>query len=142
MSPDQNDYPPYLRETRFRLLQLFSTSSHQVQRVAFKTERLPVGELLQTAELHLDYHSITLFLHQQRLVSAISVDGMDKRKYHCPDNFIRIANSCYYLSVYMDTWHNAQFRCQDMNSSLATPDRLWKDRRLKKLLNMEPAGTL
>lgn len=74
-------------------------------------------------------------------VTGISVDGMHKRKYQCPANFVRIANSCYYLSVYMDTWRNAQFTCQDMNGSqLATPDRKWKDRRLKHLLNMEMAG--
>lgn len=66
---------------------------------------------------------------------------MDRRKYECPDNFIRLGNSCYYLSADMDTWHGAQFMCKDMSGSqLATPDKKWKDRKLKLLLNKKEAG--
>ncbi|XP_054262294.1 lithostathine-1-beta-like [Macrosteles quadrilineatus] len=88
--------------------------------------------------------TLTLLLSWISVASAaISVDGMDRRKYQCPDNFVRVASSCYYLSVYMDTWHGATFTCQTMNGShLATPDRKWKDRRLKKLLSMDMAARL
>lgn len=65
---------------------------------------------------------------------------MDKRIYHCPDDFIRIGNSCYFLSKYMDTWHGAQFVCKDRASQLATPNKKWKDRKLRRLLNNKIAG--
>lgn len=68
---------------------------------------------------------------------------MDRRKYECPDNFIRLGNSCYYLSADMDTWHGAQFICNDMSGSqLATPDKKWKDQKLRLLLNKKEAALL
>lgn len=73
--------------------------------------------------------------------TGITVNGMHNRRYHCPEDFIRLANSCYFLSVYMDTWSDAQNTCKNkFGSHLATPDRKWKDQRLKNLLSLTAAS--
>lgn len=68
--------------------------------------------------------------------------GMNKRRYECPDRFIRLGNSCYYLSAQMDTWQNAHFTCTDMGSHLAILDRKWEDRNMRSLLKKPEAALL
>ena len=56
----------------------------------------------------------------------------NKRMYAlCPPQFQRIWNECYYMSKEKANWLDAQFKCQDMDSKLAEPNKV-DDRRLRK----------
>ncbi|XP_075233556.1 galactose-specific lectin nattectin-like [Lycorma delicatula] len=70
------------------------------------------------------------------------VDGMDKRRYECPARFVRVGNSCYYLSANMASWRDAHFACADMASQLATLERKWEDRNMRSLLKKPEAARL
>ncbi|KAK9508263.1 hypothetical protein O3M35_007962 [Rhynocoris fuscipes] len=56
--------------------------------------------------------------------------------YWCPKKFIRVHNSCFYLSKKKETWSEASFRCRDIkNSTLAVLDNKYKDKFMRIMLN-------
>uniref|UniRef100_A0A224XWG4 Putative c-type lectin n=1 Tax=Panstrongylus lignarius TaxID=156445 RepID=A0A224XWG4_9HEMI len=70
-----------------------------------------------------------------------NTNDITKRKqgtayYWCPKKFMRVHNSCYFLSKKKETWRDASFRCRDIkNSTLAVLDDKWKDKYMRIMLN-------
>ncbi|GLH14491.1 Putative CTL6 [Gryllus bimaculatus] len=68
-------------------------------------------------------------------LAPFGAQGMPRRKYLCPADFVRHGNSCYYFSVHMATWFDAHFACKDRKSELAILDKGWEDRNMRTYLN-------
>lgn len=84
--------------------------------------------------------SITYLCYSVNLVAGTRVNGMEKRRYECPERFVRVGNSCYYLSTNMASWRDAHFECADMASQMAIIDKKWEDRNMRSLLKKPTAG--
>lgn len=86
----------------------------------------------------------------QRLseTAGITVEGMleeggqARRQYSCPARFIRMGNSCYFLSKTMATWQDAHFRCRAMGAQLAAFEKRSENSHMRKLLMREEMAPL
>lgn len=64
-----------------------------------------------------------------------------RRQYSCPARFVRMGNSCYFMSTLMAPWHEAHFRCRSMGAHLAAFEKRWENRNMRKFLMREELGT-
>ncbi|KAE8747390.1 hypothetical protein FOCC_FOCC005857 [Frankliniella occidentalis] len=74
--------------------------------------------------------------------AGITVEGMVdaggvRRRYSCPARFIRMGNSCYFMSTLMASWHDAHFKCRSMGAQLAAFEKRWENRNMRKYLMRE-----
>lgn len=76
---------------------------------------------------------------------GITVEGLaeegGRRQYSCPARFVRMGNSCYFMSTLMAPWHEAHFRCRSMGAHLAAFEKRWENRNMRKFLMREELGT-
>lgn len=66
--------------------------------------------------------------------------GKVRRQYSCPARFIRMGNSCYFLSKTMATWHDAHFRCRSMGAQLAAFEKRPENAHMRRHLMREEMG--
>ncbi|KAJ1528381.1 hypothetical protein ONE63_006796 [Megalurothrips usitatus] len=70
----------------------------------------------------------------------MAVNGT-RRRYSCPARFIRMGNSCYFMSAYMASWHEAHFKCRGMGAVLAAFEKRSENHNMRKYLMREELGT-
>ena len=58
----------------------------------------------------------------------------------CPENFIKLGNSCYKFSTNDDTWHDAYHNCIDLQSHLISIDSNDEDTTIRKYLRSLEQG--
>ncbi|KAK3926062.1 Perlucin [Frankliniella fusca] len=63
--------------------------------------------------------------------------GGARRQYSCPARFIRMGNSCYFMSTLMASWHEAHYKCRSMGAQLAAFEKRWENRNMRKYLKHE-----
>lgn len=62
-------------------------------------------------------------------------------RYRCMlKDFIRLGNSCYFLSAEIATWQEAHFRCRDRGSQLAVLASHYEDSTLRSYLERPEFG--
>lgn len=72
----------------------------------------------------------------------ISDNTMPQQRYLCPPEFLRLGNSCYYLSIEMATWHAAHFACRDRGSQLAALETQWEDTTIRNYIRKPEFGMI
>lgn len=53
----------------------------------------------------------------------------------CPSNFVLVGKKCYFFSPERQTWQNAYWKCDTLNSTLAVINKAAQDDLLRKYLN-------
>lgn len=74
-------------------------------------------------------------------MDGMAVNGT-RRRYSCPARFIRMGNSCYFMSAYMASWHEAHFKCRGMGAVLAAFEKRSENHNMRKYLMREELAPL